>query len=158
MMPNLKFDVTVRRSFPKRMFLSLPKIQQKFTYNSKTRSDIWHAEHLTVHCGHTMSLTTVIMLHLMYSFVTIFGSNYYVSVCTVRHLLHFWTYKGRTESHHQHFLHANWEQQTKESSVVDETSCCVILECLVTSISCITCLVSLLTKWPTTICRFASVL
>ena len=28
------------------------------------------------------------------------------------------------------FLHANWEQQTKESSVVDGTSCYVILECL----------------------------
>ena len=27
------------------------------------------------------------------------------------------------------FLHANWEQQTKESAVVDGTSCCVILEC-----------------------------
>ena len=25
------------------------------------------------------------------------------------------------------FLHANWEQQTKESAVVDGTSCCVIL-------------------------------
>ena len=36
------------------------------------------------------------------------------------------------------FLHANWEQQTKESAVVDGTSCCVILECLVTSIDCIT--------------------
>jgi len=36
------------------------------------------------------------------------------------------------------FLHANWEQQTKESMVVDGTSCCVILECLVTSIACIT--------------------
>ena len=47
-------------------------------------------------------------------------------------------YEGRTESHEQHFLHANWEQQTKESAVVDETSCCVILECLVTSIACIT--------------------
>ena len=35
------------------------------------------------------------------------------------------------------FLHANWEQQTKESTVVDGTSCCVILECLVTSIVCI---------------------
>jgi len=35
------------------------------------------------------------------------------------------------------FLHANWEQQTKESTVVDGTSCCVILECLVTSIACI---------------------
>ena len=35
-------------------------------------------------------------------------------------------------------LHENWEQQTKESAVVDETSCCVILECLVTSIACIT--------------------
>ena len=37
-----------------------------------------------------------------------------------------------------YFLHANWEQQTKESAVVDRTSCCVILECLVTSIACIT--------------------
>ena len=36
------------------------------------------------------------------------------------------------------FLHANWEQQTKESAVVDGTSCRVILECLVTSIACIT--------------------
>ena len=36
------------------------------------------------------------------------------------------------------FLHANWEQQTKESTVVDGTSCCVILQCLVTSIACIT--------------------
>ena len=69
-------------------------------------------------------------------------------------------YEGRTESHEQlfFFLHANWEQQTKENAVVDETSCCVILECPVTSIACITWLVSLLTKWPTTICHFASVL
>ena len=36
------------------------------------------------------------------------------------------------------FLQANWEQQTKESMVVDGTSCCVILECLLTSIACIT--------------------
>ena len=36
------------------------------------------------------------------------------------------------------FLHANWEQQTKDSAVVDGTSCCVILECLVTLIACIT--------------------
>ena len=36
------------------------------------------------------------------------------------------------------FLHADWEQQTKESAVVDGTSCCVILECLVTSVACIT--------------------
>ena len=35
-------------------------------------------------------------------------------------------------------LHANWEQQTKESVVVDGTSCCVILECFVTSVACIT--------------------
>ena len=47
-------------------------------------------------------------------------------------------YEGRTESHEQLFLHANWEQKTKESTVVDGTSCCVILECLVTSITCIT--------------------
>ena len=36
------------------------------------------------------------------------------------------------------FLHANWEQQMKENAVVDGTSCCVILECLVTSVACIT--------------------
>ena len=36
------------------------------------------------------------------------------------------------------FWHANWEQQTKESAMVDGTSSCVILECLVTSIACIT--------------------
>ena len=36
------------------------------------------------------------------------------------------------------YLHANWKQQTKESAVVDGTSCCVILDCLVTSIACIT--------------------
>ena len=36
------------------------------------------------------------------------------------------------------FLHANWEQQTKESAVVDGTNYCVVLECLVTSIACIT--------------------
>ena len=47
-------------------------------------------------------------------------------------------YEGRTESHEQHFLHAKWEKQTKESAVVDETICCVILECLVMSIACIT--------------------
>ena len=47
-------------------------------------------------------------------------------------------YKGRTESHEQLFLHENWEQQMKESMVVDGTSCCVILECLVMSIACIT--------------------
>ena len=28
------------------------------------------------------------------------------------------------------FLQTNWEQQTKESKVVDGTSCCVTLECL----------------------------
>ena len=50
-----------------------------------------------------------------------------------------WKCDGRTESQEQlFFLHANWEQQTKESAVVDGTSCCVILECLVTSIACIT--------------------
>ena len=47
-------------------------------------------------------------------------------------------YEGRTESHEQLFLQANWEQQTKESMVVDGTSCCVTLEYLVTSIACIT--------------------
>ena len=48
-------------------------------------------------------------------------------------------YEGRTESHEQHFfLHANWAQQTNESAVVDGTGCCVILECLVTLIACIT--------------------
>ena len=47
-------------------------------------------------------------------------------------------YESRTESHEQLFLHANWEQQTKESAVIDGTSCCVILECLVAPIACIT--------------------
>ena len=70
----------------------------------------------------------------------------------------FYIYEGRTESHEQLFLYPNWEEQTKESAVVDRTSRCVILECLVTSIAFITWLVSLLTKWPTTIYRFASVL
>ena len=47
--------------------------------------------------------------------------------------------EGRTESREQlFFLHANWEKQTKESAVVGGTSCCVILECLVTSVACIT--------------------
>ena len=36
-----------------------------------------------------------------------------------------------------HFLHANREKQTKESTVVDGTSCCVILECLLMSVACI---------------------
>ena len=26
-----------------------------------------------------------------------------------------------------HFVHANWEQQKKESKVVDGTSCCVVV-------------------------------
>ena len=55
-------------------------------------------------------------------------------------------------------LHANQEQQTKESMMVVGTSCCVILECLVMSVACITWPVSLLTKWPTMICRFTSML
>ena len=43
------------------------------------------------------------------------------------------------KSHEQlFFLHANWEQQTKESAVVDGTYCCVILEYLVTPIASIT--------------------
>ena len=51
----------------------------------------------------------------------------------------YFSYEGRTESHEQlFFLHANWEEQKKESAVMDGTSCCVILECLVTSIACIT--------------------
>ena len=54
------------------------------------------------------------------------------------HLILLINYEGRTESQEQLFLHANWEQQTKESAVVDGTNCCVILECLVTSIACIT--------------------
>ena len=68
------------------------------------------------------------------------------SYCTLRQLVFrlFYSqhkvpkYEGRTESHEQFFLHANWEQQTKESAMVDGTNCCVILECLVTSIACIT--------------------
>ena len=67
-------------------------------------------------------------------------------------------YEGRTESHEQHFFAC-------ELGTADEGECggrwnqlLCYLECLVTSIACITWLVSLLTKWPTTICRFASVL
>ena len=59
-------------------------------------------------------------------------------ICACRLRMYVCIYEGRTESHEQLFFHANWEQQTKESAVVDETSCCVILECLVTSIACIT--------------------
>ena len=64
------------------------------------------------------------------------GNNVKMSGCNISFL----NYEGRTESHEQlfFFLHANWEQQTKESAVVDGTSCCVILQCLVTSIACIT--------------------
>ena len=48
-------------------------------------------------------------------------------------------YEGHTESHEKlFFLHANREQQRKESTVVDGTSCCVIHDCLVTSVACIT--------------------
>jgi hypothetical protein len=39
-------------------------------------------------------------------------------------------YVGRTESHEQHFLYANWEQQTKEIMVVDGPICCVPLSVL----------------------------
>ena len=56
----------------------------------------------------------------------------------IKRTVQFWTYEGRTESHEKHFLHANWQQQTKESAMVDGTSCCVILECLVMSIACVT--------------------
>ena len=46
-------------------------------------------------------------------------------------------YEGRTESHEQLFF--AYELGTaKESAVVDGTICCVILECLVTSVACIT--------------------
>ena len=62
--------------------------------------------------------------------------NFITLSVTSKYLLN---YEGRTESHEQlFFLHANWEQQTKDSAVVDGTSCCVILECLVTSIAYLT--------------------
>jgi hypothetical protein len=48
------------------------------------------------------------------------------------------TYVCRTESHEKLFLHAAWERQMEESMVVGGTSCYVNLECLVTSIDCIT--------------------
>ena len=61
------------------------------------------------------------------------------SVTEIRRIRGTDIYEGRTESHEQlFFLHANWEQQAKESVVVDGTSCCVILEYPVTSIACIT--------------------
>ena len=43
--------------------------------------------------------------------------------CTVRSP----KYEGRTESHEQLFFACELGQQTKESAVVDGTSCCVIL-------------------------------
>jgi hypothetical protein len=42
------------------------------------------------------------------------------------------------ESHEQLFLHATWEQQTKQSTVVGGNSWYVNLQCLVTSIACVT--------------------
>ena len=54
-------------------------------------------------------------------------------------MLHIYVkYEGRTESHEQLFVACELGTETKESAVVDGTNCCVILECLVTSIACIT--------------------
>ena len=47
-------------------------------------------------------------------------------------------YEGRAENHEQLFFACDLGTADKDSAVVDETSCCVILECLVTSIACIT--------------------
>ena len=86
------------------------------------------------------------MLYL--SFFCLCRYYHYLSIVPIN-LLKLRLSHSATESHFQrtrvvpkvmsnNFLHANWEQQTKESTVVDETSCCVILECLVTSMTCIT--------------------
>ena len=61
----------------------------------------------------------------------------YVCVC-IHTYIHTYTRLVPKVMSNFFFLHANWEQQTKESAVVDGTSCCVILECLVTSVACIT--------------------
>ena len=80
------------------------------------------------------------IINITVCFCETMGENISVSEHTVNTIVafHYYFYEGRTESHEQLSLHANWEQQTKESAVVDETSCCVILECLVASIACIT--------------------
>ena len=41
--------------------------------------------------------------------------------------IYIYIHQGRTESREQLYLHANWEQQTKESAVLDGASCRVIL-------------------------------
>ena len=70
-----------------------------------------------------------------YHYTTVFVYIPYQKITTLQIRI----YEGRTESHEQlFFLHANWEEQAKESAVVDGTRCCVILECLVTPIACIT--------------------
>ena len=69
--------------------------------------------------GHpSTSLITMLSIHICFCYSTL--------------------YEGRTESHEQLFFACELGQQTKESAVVDGTSCCVTLECLVTSIACIT--------------------
>ena len=106
-----------------------------------------------VYCKNTISIQITVqkctILHFIYT------SN----VTPIGFIIKFFTITRVVPKVMSNFiLHAKCEQQTKESAVVDGTSCCVILECLVTSIACITWPVSLLTKWPTKICRSASVL
>ena len=63
---------------------------------------------------------------------------WYISAIVRRILLPLSSRRVVPKDMNNFFLHANWEQQTKESAVVDGTRCCVILECLLTSIACIT--------------------
>ena len=61
-------------------------------------------------------------------------SNYYQGKSCYKFLI----YEGRTESHEQLFACQLGTVDEGECVVVDGTSCCVIPECLVTSIACIT--------------------
>ena len=56
--------------------------------------------------------------------------DYYIMICIFT--------RGVPKVMSNFILPVNWEQQTKESAVVDGTSCCVIHECLVMSVACIT--------------------
>jgi len=114
----------------------------------------------TVHCTHTAGSANVKVQNIFHSRNNITRRiNCKYITAAKRYILKTWFVSSiYRKSWATFFLHANWEQQTKESTVINGTSCCVILECLVTSIACITWPVSLLTKWPTTICRFTSVL
>ena len=69
-------------------------------------------------------------------------SNVYCEIITCFFLFTFnerdMSHERRTESHEQLFFACELGTADEESAVVNGTSCCVILECLVTSIACIT--------------------